>query len=596
MESGACAAASGGACASLDGHPDAISILLLGEGNLSFTYALVKRLSRSAAVRRATQQSDTVAGEHWRGCVVRITATTFDSADALPCKYPEAAVFLAYFATKRRVPVRYHGDVNATALSSAAAPLRGQPFHLLFFNNPHIGFEDLYRQRALLSHFFCSARELYLGGSPLPCPQEVVIALCDDQARRWDLLGCAARSGYVCVAAVPLRPADFPEYTNRRHQSDAAFPFHQMVHYYFVLSASVPHALLHDLVAEMHAWERERDARLAAGLPCSYTCADWLRYARALLGDSAHAAAAVAPMDARDVAVGHLDAARCSDLSANTSSTGAPLQPVPLLHPALVANVVAGALGGSGGHAASPPTASLLTAATVGHAEVYTPYLPGSTWIALHRAQRAVEQQASACGDAAHSSSPEASEATAPPHLDAALLGRPLTSREAKKLERYLSGYGAAMKAKADLQRRRTSNAVGVWSCTECQPSRTFETAADLLQHQRSKHCGGVQLAPTLYARVHEQIEPSADNVATALADMNLEDDLYCAVCGLQFKDADAYAEHLRYLAPLPGEEEDVDLVCTACQPARTFTDRRALVQHVATKHPPPTAAVCHGA
>ncbi|CAJ1043487.1 putative Domain (DUF2431), partial [Leishmania shawi] len=84
--------------------PDPLSILLVGEGNLSFTYALVKRLSSSAAVRRATR-SDLTDGVRRRDTVVEVTATTFDSAADLPRKYPEAGRYLTYFAAKQRVRV-----------------------------------------------------------------------------------------------------------------------------------------------------------------------------------------------------------------------------------------------------------------------------------------------------------------------------------------------------------------------------------------------------------------------------------------------------------------------------------------------------------
>ncbi|KAG5503146.1 hypothetical protein GH5_04207 [Leishmania sp. Ghana 2012 LV757] len=548
--------------------PDLLSILLVGEGNLSFAYALVKRLSRSPAVCRATKHLD-VAGERPRGTVVEVIATSFDSATELPRKYPEAVGFLAYFSAKQRVRVRYYGDVNATALSSAAAPLRDHPCHLLIFNNPHIGFEDLYRQRSLLSHFFRSAHELHIGAPIGPYPQEVVVTLCDDQARRWDLIACAARSGYMCVAAVPLRSADFPEYTNRRHQSDAGFPFRIMVQYYFVTPQAALRQVLRDLVTELTLWEQERHAPVTESVARSYDCVEWLRVAGSIFGLNPQAANLQSPVGSGTGACACVSSA--DDFSLNRSASSAQ-QPLPLLHPTLVARVLADGF-----------KTTCTFQPSSGHAEVFMPYLPSSTWVTFYRAQRFAEQRASSLSPP----TPPTMVSPLPPHLDASILGRPLTSKETKKVERYLSGYGAAMRAKAEQCRQAPTGAGRSWSCIECQPARPFETEEDLRQHEVAKHCGGTQLAPTLYARVHAQIETPSHCLEEALRDMQVQqgtDTGYCDVCGLQFKSVDAYEEHLRYLSPLPGDDA-ADLVCDVCRPAKCFTDRRALEQHRATKH-----------
>ncbi|KPI89300.1 hypothetical protein ABL78_1633 [Leptomonas seymouri] len=192
--------------------PDPLSILLVGEGNLSFAYALVRRLSRSGAFRRATQGATTSAASGTRGSVEVLVATTFDSESELALKYPESATFRTYFAEKQRVPVRYFGSVNATALASSLASAhvdtQKRRFHLGVFNNPHIGFEDLYQQRSLSSHILESLSGLLRSGPVLHPPQEVVVTLCDNRAQRRDLLGRAVRNGYICIAAQPLLTTD----------------------------------------------------------------------------------------------------------------------------------------------------------------------------------------------------------------------------------------------------------------------------------------------------------------------------------------------------------------------------------------------------
>ncbi|KPI89302.1 hypothetical protein ABL78_1635 [Leptomonas seymouri] len=147
------------------------------------------------------------------------------------------------------------------------------------------------------------------------------------------------------------------------------------------------------------------------------------------------------------------------------------------------------------------------------------------------------------------------------------------------------------MKAKA-LQRKQRAVAAqgeGSWRCTVCTTARAFDTELDLEQHKSSKHSGAVQFSPTLYARVHEQIEEpvsptSGDALEAAVEAMTLHEDCYCSVCGLQYKTPAAYEEHLNYLSPLSGGVETC-VTCNACEPPKHFTDWRGLEQHRSSKH-----------
>lgn len=251
---------------------DVLNILLLGEGNLTFAYALTRKLSKSRHIARlpssrAHTSSHTPPRDHVpngnsssvdcaAGCATpsplperlptcRIFATTFDGKDALIRRYPEAVRILSYFAAKTRIRVRYLDHVNAVCFNQGEAwqAVMGEtdtcPPHLIYFNNPHMGYEDQYRHRSLLSHFFAGIARMRRHGQhgyacPHPTPPQVVVTLCDDQPRRWNLLGAAARSGFLCLAAVPLTPQHFPGYENKRHQSDATFHYACMISYYFV--------------------------------------------------------------------------------------------------------------------------------------------------------------------------------------------------------------------------------------------------------------------------------------------------------------------------------------------------------------------------
>lgn len=256
-----------------DDSDSALRVLFLGEGNLSFAHAVVKKLSVSSVFKRYQPHKMSPAPpapasaplsplgrlrQRWAHLMV----TTFDTLAQVTEKYPESLSTLQYFSTKSRVWIEVIGGVNATdiqsslssahdrgegsmwsALSSttAAATVCSSPqsYHLIIFNNPHIGVEDAVRHRSLLSHFFASSLDLFVP-KEASLPTQVVVALCDGQAQRWDLFGAAQRAGLVCMAAVPVNAADFPPYVHRRHQNASAFPYQCMVQYYFLKYTDCP--------------------------------------------------------------------------------------------------------------------------------------------------------------------------------------------------------------------------------------------------------------------------------------------------------------------------------------------------------------------
>ncbi|CAD2217127.1 Domain of unknown function (DUF2431), putative [Angomonas deanei] len=201
---------------------DEMNILLLGEGNLTFSYALIKKLSKSRYFRR---NGEAKSDDH-DGPTVGLTVTTFDTKEELEEKYPEVIPIFEYFDSKGRITITYQDAIDATMVHESFTT----PFSLVYFNNPHVGVENFLLQRALLSHSFSSVGKLPSG----ELPQQFVLSLCDDQPTRWDLLRCAERNGYVCVFAVPFFGEEFKEYENKRHQSDTKFPFQIMTHFYFM--------------------------------------------------------------------------------------------------------------------------------------------------------------------------------------------------------------------------------------------------------------------------------------------------------------------------------------------------------------------------
>lgn len=224
----------------------AFRILLLGEGNLSFSHALARRISKSSVFQRYHAGSDTELSKPLGDKpplhipllerYVRLLVTTFDSSEEVRQKYPESLPIQQYFHSKSRLRIDVLGSVNAVDIKNtlAAQGCHESPVHMIYFNNPHTGKEDLVVHRSLLSHFFASASQLLSDSDQPTLPPQVVVTLCDNQPLRWDLLACARSFEFLCVAAVPITAADFPGYSNKRHQSDAHFPYQVMTQYYFM--------------------------------------------------------------------------------------------------------------------------------------------------------------------------------------------------------------------------------------------------------------------------------------------------------------------------------------------------------------------------
>lgn len=550
---------------------EVLNVLLVGEGNLSFTYALVKKLSRSRLFRRWKREEDNTTEEAVGATttvpryVCDVLATTFDPATELVCKYPEAVPFLDYFASKQRVHIHYRGGVNATDLQrTLPKDTAMREFHLLFFNNPHIGFEDLYRQRALLSHFFASARALpRQSGASLPL--QVVVTLCDDQPSRWGLLRAAQRSGFACVAGIPLFPTEYPEFTNRRHQSGSQFPYKAMVEYVFMP--------LEDCVQTMRELRQIFTCFYALNDDDLPVATEWQEVCDTLLNDLSgppcEGAVCTPPSSPGCTSAVVDDASHtkgCS-LRALVSSAGVPM---PLLHPHIAH------YSGESFFVCDGPAPSCVGEK---RDHLFSPYIPLPLITVLYRHQMQAER--------GHSPALSLTDGVEkllmiPPQLDESCLGRPLTQREEVKLRRFVAKH-SRMPARTDVS---VGPGTRKYVCEECVPPRFFSVIDDFEQHTRSKHDGATQYHPNMHARVHQQIigvdfllRPGALEEAA----MSGGTDSYCPECDVLFRTRNDYEEHLAFLSPLP--PEGVPAVCALCSPPREFLDERALAQHRRRAH-----------
>ena len=157
--------------------------IFIGDGNLSFSLALSRRL-RDSSVESLNDWS--------------VTATTFDTTEKLLEKYPESNHVLQEMASARlRDHVRVQNDVDAIHLSEAFAD---EVFDQIVFNFPHLGFEDLLRHQAFLSHLFESCKDvLHEFGY-------VHIALAESQEFGWQLYVTISCDGAALPCIVPRRP------------------------------------------------------------------------------------------------------------------------------------------------------------------------------------------------------------------------------------------------------------------------------------------------------------------------------------------------------------------------------------------------------
>eukprot|EP00955_Chlamydomonas_euryale_P107414 365765-Chlamydomonas_euryale.AAC.2 len=126
-------------------------ILLVGDGDLSFSHALAKAFERAARgaprVRYARLQAAAAADEaaassqqqpHDQGsCAAQnLFVTTLDSEGFLHKFYANA---VRHAAELRARGAQVHHNVDARSLESHSAVLSAAPFHCVVFNFPHPG-------------------------------------------------------------------------------------------------------------------------------------------------------------------------------------------------------------------------------------------------------------------------------------------------------------------------------------------------------------------------------------------------------------------------------------------------------------------------
>eukprot|EP00752_Nemacystus_decipiens_P016474 g14727.t1 len=228
-----------------EAQPGACRILILGDGNFSFSLALARALPPG----------------------FEIVATSFDGPVDLLGKYPESPGIVAAL---RSLGVAVLHNVDATALDARvveaevtsgdgfASPAPRRQYEHVIFNHPHTGTEDMRRHRSFLGHFFHAVAhsniaaeaasefskcvETSVGGggggggsassvadrhyrvdSILAPGGAIHVTLALEQPERWGLQEQAARHGFSLAHRRRFPAEQIDGYMTKRHQTGRSF-------------------------------------------------------------------------------------------------------------------------------------------------------------------------------------------------------------------------------------------------------------------------------------------------------------------------------------------------------------------------------------
>lgn len=173
-------------------------IVLLGEGDFSFAYALSQSVNTVAEWLYLPPTSNEI----------HIYATSLDSYKEVIQKYP-SFVFLKFPSF---VHIRH--SVNALSLDSFDFAHHADYF---IWNHPHLGVEQSQMHFSLLCHFFHTISPLLKSSST------VILSLLTGQIERWRVFEAAKRSSFFLSRSEPFDESRFPGYSCKRNLSGDSF-------------------------------------------------------------------------------------------------------------------------------------------------------------------------------------------------------------------------------------------------------------------------------------------------------------------------------------------------------------------------------------
>lgn len=174
------------------------SILLLGEGNFSFTLSLWEKLQTL---------------QH-----VRVVTTSFDSLDELHCKYPDSVRNVLKKLNSHGLVQVLHGIDATLCLKQQLVHVNISSFDHVIFNFPHLGTEDCMLHMSMIGHIMHSVKSVLKDQSSI-----FYLSLSQQQYERWNVEKMALLNNFLLQQQVPLRLSNWPQYEMKRHHTGKSF-------------------------------------------------------------------------------------------------------------------------------------------------------------------------------------------------------------------------------------------------------------------------------------------------------------------------------------------------------------------------------------
>lgn len=203
------------------------NVLILGDGNLSFSVSMIKALSRLKTFDKN----------------VKLLVTTYDSFEDLQRKYPNCPGYIKYLSKFHNVTVKHSVDATTsleklvlidTGISNSngsnvevTSNSNIRRFTDIIFNFPHLAIENATLHSSLLAHTIHQSMKV-LSSTTLNDPVNgmIYISLAIAQGIRWKIQKMAELNHASIVCQIPFNGENqdsFPGYEIKRHHTGASF-------------------------------------------------------------------------------------------------------------------------------------------------------------------------------------------------------------------------------------------------------------------------------------------------------------------------------------------------------------------------------------
>lgn len=197
-----------------------IEILILGDGNFSFTYSLANALFK---IPNAINNNIKYANNF------RIIATIYDSEKDLASKYPESSKYLKELSNNKNITLLY--DINATldlnkqlndklhnSNNFGDEVNRLYKFDHIIFNFPHLGVESFELHKILIGHFIHQSKKILKNEN-----SKIYLTLTQFQSEKWMLFEMINLNKCFIFNRYKFHEENFQFYNMKRHQNGKSF-------------------------------------------------------------------------------------------------------------------------------------------------------------------------------------------------------------------------------------------------------------------------------------------------------------------------------------------------------------------------------------